>query len=153
MTAITPVVMSILTHLLKTLYDGLRASQTTVVLQDEEVSLVTQGACFGTLTNTINDSSPYFNPNIGFFPSFKGSTAYITTGQQCLFRPVALMGPNMEIMLEVWLLSYGFTHVRTLASKIASLRDICLKVCLYLISIQCIQFCYLSFSPSFTTTT
>lgn len=126
--AVTPVVMQILTHLLSAIYDGLRANKSTVLLHDEEVPLVAQGACFGTLTNSINDTSPYYNPSIGFFSSFKGSTVHITMNQQAVFRPVALMGPNWDIMLEVWLLSHGFTHVRTLASKIASLRDICLKM-------------------------
>lgn len=110
------------------IHDGLRANKPTVFIQDEEVPLMSHGACFGTLTNTINQSFPTYNPIVGFFPSFKGSTTHISRDQQGLFRSVALTGPNWNIMLEVWLLSHGFTHVSTLASKIASLRDICLKV-------------------------
>ena len=45
-----------------------------------------------------------------------------------MFRPVALVGPDLQVILQVWLLSQGFTQVSSLASKIVTLRGLCLKL-------------------------
>mgnify|MGYP001793661664 CR=1 FL=1 len=41
-----------------------------------------------------------------------------------MFRPVPMYGPDLEILIQVWLLGRGFVHVASLASKIVTLRKL-----------------------------
>ena len=41
-----------------------------------------------------------------------------------MFRPVPLLGPDLEILVQVWLLGQGFIHVASLSSRIVTLRDL-----------------------------
>lgn len=126
--SITPVVMSILTQLLQVIHDGLHANKGTVIIQEEEVPLMADAACFATLTNSISIKYPDYIPSIGFFPSFQSSTSELPKDILNLFRPVALMGPDWLVILEVWLTSQGFTKAASISSKIVSLRELCLEL-------------------------
>lgn len=126
--AIQSPVLSVLTQLVTVVLDGLKANKTTVVLQDDEISLAPQGACFGTLDSSANQHKTAYDPSIGFFPSFKSSASYLPVDLWEMFRPVALVGPDLQVILQVWLLSQGFTQVSSLASKIVTLRGLCLKL-------------------------
>ncbi|XP_020627063.1 dynein beta chain, flagellar outer arm-like isoform X2 [Orbicella faveolata] len=121
-------VLSVLTQLVTVVLDGLKASKTTVVLQDDEISLAPQGACFGTLDPSGSQHKTAYDPSVGFFPSFKSSASYLPVDLWEMFRPVALVGPDLQVILQVWLLSQGFTQVSSLASKIVTLRGLCLKL-------------------------
>jgi hypothetical protein len=120
--------MSVLTQLLQVIHNGQRANKSTVIIQDDEVPLMADGACFATLTNSISKTYPDHIPSIGFYPSFQSSTSELSRDLLNLFRPVALMGPDWLVIVEVWLLSQGFVHVTALSPKIVSLRDLCLEV-------------------------
>jgi len=126
--AIQPPVLSVLTQLVTVVLDGLRANKTTVILQDDEITLSPQGACFGTLNHITNQQKTEYDPSAGFFPSFKSSASFLPVELLDMFRPVALVGPDLQVILQVWLLSQGFTQVSSLASKIVTLRDLCLNL-------------------------
>lgn len=126
--AIQPPVLSVLTQLVTVVLDGLRANKTTVMLQEDEITLAPQGACFGTLNCSTIQHKTEYNPSVGFFPSFKSSASYLPGDLWEMFRPVALVGPDLQVILQVWLLSQGFTQVSSLASKIVTLRGLCLKL-------------------------
>lgn len=126
--AIQSPVLSVLTQLVTVVLDGLKASKTTVVLQDEEISLAPHGACFGTLDPSGSHHKTAYDPSVGFFPSIKSSASYLPVDLWEMFRPVALVGPDLQVIFQVWLLSQGFTQVSSLASKIVTLRGLCLKL-------------------------
>ena len=126
--AIQPPVLSVLTQLATVVLDGLRANKTTIVLQDDEIALSPQGACFGTLHHLTHQQNTKHDPSVGFFPSFKSSASFLPLELLDMFRPVALVGPDLQVILEVWLLSQGFIQVSSLASKIVTLRGLCLKL-------------------------
>ena len=121
-------VLSVLAQLVTVVLDGLKASKSTVVLQDDEISLAPQGACFGTLDPSGDQHKSAYDPSVGFFPSFKSSASYLPVDLWEMFRPVALVEPDLQVILQVWLLSQGFMHVSSLASKIVTLRGLCLKL-------------------------
>ena len=126
--AIQPPVLSVLTQLVTVVLDGLKANKTTVVLQEDEITLSPQGACFGTLDISANHRKTGYDPSVGFFPSFKSSASYLPVDLWEMFRPVALVGPDLQVILQVWLLSQGFTQVSSLASNIVTLRGLCLRL-------------------------
>ena len=126
--AIQPPVLSVLTQLVTVVLDGLRANKTFITLQGDEIPLASHGVCFATLNCCSHESGSEFNPSVGFFPSFKSSASFLPKELLELFRPVALVGPDLQIILEAWLLSQGFTQVSSLASKIVTLRDLCQKL-------------------------
>lgn len=126
--AIQPPVLSVLTQLVTVVLDGLRANKTTVILQDDEVTLSPHGACFGTIHNLIHQHDTKYDPSVGFFPSFKSPASFLPVELLDMFRPVALVGPDLQVILQVWLLSQGFTQVSSLASKIVTLRELCQKL-------------------------
>lgn len=126
--AIQSPVLSVLAQLVTVVLDGLKASKSTVVLQDDEISLAPQGACFGTLETSGNQYKSAYDPSVSFFPSFKSSASYLPVDLWEMFRPVALVEPDLQVILQVWLLSQGFTQVSSLASKIVTLRGLCLKL-------------------------
>lgn len=126
--AIQPPVLSVLTQLVTVVLDGLRANKTTVVLQDDEITLAPQGACFGTLNCSTNQRKTEYDPSVGFFPSFKSSASFLPVDLWEMFRPVAVVGPDLQVILQVWLLSQGFTQVSSMASKIVTLRGLCLQL-------------------------
>ena len=108
--------------------DGLKASKSTVVLHNDEITLVPQGACFGTLNYSADQHKTEYDPSVGFFPSFKSSATFLPVDLWEKFRPVELVGPDLQVIIQVWLLSQGFTQVSSLASKIVTLRNLCLQL-------------------------
>ena len=126
--AIQPPVLSVLTQLVTVVLDGLKASKSTVVLHDDEITLAPQGACFGTLDYSTDQHKTEYEPSVGFFPSFKSSASFLPVDLWDMFRPVALVGPDLQVIIQVWLLSQGFTQVSSLASKIVTLRSLCLQL-------------------------
>lgn len=126
--SIQPAVLSVLTQLLTLVLDGLKANKTTIVLQDDEVTLSPHGACFGTLNHLIELQNKAYDVSVGFFSSFKSTASFLPVDLLDMFRPVALVGPDLQVMLQVWLLSQGFTKVSSLASKIVTLKGLCQKL-------------------------
>ncbi|XP_066025345.1 uncharacterized protein [Pocillopora verrucosa] len=125
---IQPPVLSVLTQLVTVVLDGLKASKSTVVLHNDEITLVPQGACFGTLNYSADQHKTEYDPSVGFFPSFKSSATFLPVDLWEKFRPVELVGPDLQVIIQVWLLSQGFTQVSSLASKIVTLRNLCLQL-------------------------
>ena len=123
--AIQPPVLSVLTQLVTDVLDGLRSNKTTVILPDDEITLSPQGACFATLNSLPNQINSKYDPSVGFFPSFKSSASFLPVKLLAMFRPVELVGPDLQAILQVWLLSQGFTQVASLASKIVTLKGLC----------------------------
>ena len=126
--SIQPEVLSVLTQLLTLVLDGLKANKTTIVLQNDEVTLSPHGACFGTLNNLVEEQNMAHDVSVGFFSSFKSTASFLPVDLLDMFRPVALVGPDLQVMLQVWLLSQGFTKVSPLASKIVTLKGLCQKL-------------------------
>lgn len=123
--AIQPPVLSVLTQLVTDVLDGLRANKTNVILPDDEITLSPQGACFATLNSSPKQIRSKYDPSVGFFPSFKSSASFLPAELLAMFRPVELVGPDLQAILQVWLLSQGFTQVASLASKIVTLKGLC----------------------------
>ena len=62
-------VLPIVVQLLQTVFYALRASKSTVVIQEEEVPLIPTGAFFGTLVNQKYCESSNHDLSVGFFLS------------------------------------------------------------------------------------
>lgn len=122
---VQPPLLSVVTQVMKTVLDGLRANKTSVLIQDDEVTLAASGACFATLNNWTNRSYTKRPSSVGFFPSLQSPASYLSKELLEMFRPVSLVGPDARVILQVWLLSQGFTQVTSLASSIVTLRELC----------------------------
>ena len=124
---IQPAVLSVLTQLLTVVLDGLRGNKNSIVFQDDEIALSPHGACFGTLNYLSEQQNMGFDLSVGFFSSFKSSASFLPVELLEMFRPVALVGPDLQVILQVWLLGQGFTQVSSLASRIVTLKGFCQK--------------------------
>ena len=99
-------VLSVCTVQYKAVLDALRADQTRVVINDDEVN------CKRTVMGVITMN-----------PGYAGR-AELPEGLKALFRPMTVMVPDMVLICENMLMAEGFTEARVLASKFYGLYSL-----------------------------
>ena len=88
-----------------------------------QISIILTALKAKTTTCTMDGSTFNFNPNMGLFitmnPNYAGRSE-LPDNLKGLFRPLAMMIPNYEMITEIMLYSFGFNNARDLSKKIVS---------------------------------
>ncbi|KAH3745451.1 dynein heavy chain 10, axonemal [Pelomyxa schiedti] len=103
---IKPEVLSVISIQVSTIQQALRASQTKFQFFGKELNLDSKCGIFVTSN-----------------PTYSGRTE-LPDNLKALFRPVVMAVPDMELIAEVMLFSFGFSSARTLAKKICALYEL-----------------------------
>lgn len=102
-------VLSVVAGMVKTLLDAIRKNEQITPFQDTMIKV---------------------NKNMGLFitmnPGYAGRSA-LPDNLASLFRPVAMMKPNFEMIIKITLISSGFLENEELAKKVATIYDLMLK--------------------------
>uniref|UniRef100_A0A8B9HNW2 Dynein, axonemal, heavy chain 11 n=1 Tax=Astyanax mexicanus TaxID=7994 RepID=A0A8B9HNW2_ASTMX len=100
-------VLSVVAVQVKTVQDALRHRKTRFVFLEEEISL---------------------KPSIGVFitmnPGYSGRTE-LPENLKALFRPCAMVVPDMELICEIMLMAEGFLNAKLLGRKFITLYNLC----------------------------
>ncbi|XP_035386791.1 dynein heavy chain 11, axonemal isoform X1 [Electrophorus electricus] len=100
-------VLSVVAVQVKTIQDAIRHSRTRFVFLEEEVTL---------------------RPTVGIFitmnPGYAGRTE-LPENLKALFRPCAMVVPDMELICEIMLMAEGFLNARNLGRKFITLYKLC----------------------------
>ncbi|XP_016337659.1 dynein heavy chain 11, axonemal [Sinocyclocheilus anshuiensis] len=104
---ITVEVLSVLAVQVKTIQDAIRNKRKRFLFLEEEISL---------------------KPSVGIFitmnPGYAGRTE-LPENLKALFRPCAMVAPDMELICEIMLMSEGFQSARVLGNKFITLYRLC----------------------------
>ncbi|XP_072536739.1 dynein axonemal heavy chain 11 [Salminus brasiliensis] len=100
-------VLSVVAVQVKAIQDALRHRRTRFVFLEEEISL---------------------RPSVGMFitmnPGYTGRTE-LPENLKALFRPCAMVVPDMELICEIMLMAEGFLNARLLGRKFITLYNLC----------------------------
>uniref|UniRef100_A0A3B1KJE1 Dynein axonemal heavy chain 11 n=1 Tax=Astyanax mexicanus TaxID=7994 RepID=A0A3B1KJE1_ASTMX len=100
-------VLSVVAVQVKTVQDALRHRKTRFVFLEEEISL---------------------KPSVGVFitmnPGYSGRTE-LPENLKALFRPCAMVVPDMELICEIMLMAEGFLNAKLLGRKFITLYNLC----------------------------
>ncbi|XP_064650622.1 uncharacterized protein LOC135502065 isoform X3 [Lineus longissimus] len=121
---IEPTVLSVFAQLMTSVLDAMRAGKNAANLMTDEVQLNPNGAIFGVLDSGIK-VTPSNPENLLLF---KSSLALIPSTVLSQFRTVSVVKPDINLIVEVLLLSQGFFKARELAQKVVAAYDICRKL-------------------------
>jgi len=94
-------VLSVVSSQWKTVLDAIRVRRPRFVFEDEEISLSIDPLCCAFIT---------MNPGYG-------GRVELPTSMKVLFRPCAMVVPDMDLIAEIMLMSEGFVDGKVLAKK------------------------------------
>eukprot|EP00927_Polykrikos_kofoidii_P041032 TRINITY_DN34968_c0_g2_i1.p1 TRINITY_DN34968_c0_g2~~TRINITY_DN34968_c0_g2_i1.p1 ORF type:complete len:3218 (+),score=730.51 TRINITY_DN34968_c0_g2_i1:1253-9655(+) len=100
-------VLSVVSTQYKTILDAIRAGNPMFVFADEEIRLITTNGAYITMN-----------------PGYAGRTE-LPENLKALFRPVAMIVPDLRFICENMLMSEGFIKARPLANKFVQLYSLC----------------------------
>ena len=110
--------MSIVTQLITSVYESLRANKSTFVMFEEEVTLSSHAKIFATL----NLKCEFSDANLtGPFPIIKSSLYRLPADLMSKFRPVCLSMPDAKSIIKMQLIVHGFSSADELAVLLARL--------------------------------
>nr|XP_054761006.1 dynein heavy chain, cytoplasmic-like [Lytechinus pictus] len=124
---IVPGALSVLCELLQTYLEALRAKRPhiTYAALGEEIALNPLGACFATLDSALDAPSM---SNIDRHLVLNSTMSMLPSDLTGLFRTVSITSPDFRISMEIILLSQGFRQAAELSSRLASLREMYIKI-------------------------
>lgn len=94
-------VLSVVSTQLKCVIDGIRGRKERFLFEEDEISLSLDPLCFS---------------NITMNPGYAGRTE-LPESVKALFRPCAMIVPDMDLISEIMLMSEGFSEGKLLAKK------------------------------------
>mmetsp|Transcript_13737 Transcript_13737/g.31794 ORF Transcript_13737/g.31794 Transcript_13737/m.31794 type:complete len:4493 (-) Transcript_13737:49-13527(-) len=94
-------VLSVVSTQLKCVIDGIRGKKDRFLFEEDEISLCLDPLCFS---------------NITMNPGYAGRTE-LPESVKALFRPCAMIVPDMDLISEIMLMSEGFSEGKILAKK------------------------------------
>eukprot|EP00928_Gymnodinium_smaydae_P023763 TRINITY_DN1947_c0_g1_i2.p1 TRINITY_DN1947_c0_g1~~TRINITY_DN1947_c0_g1_i2.p1 ORF type:complete len:4562 (+),score=1174.36 TRINITY_DN1947_c0_g1_i2:66-13751(+) len=100
-------VLSVVSTQYKTILDAIRANVAQFVFADEEIRLIQTNGAYITMN-----------------PGYAGRTE-LPENLKALFRPVAMIVPDLRFICENMLMSEGFIKARPLANKFVQLYSLC----------------------------
>ncbi|XP_023931015.1 dynein beta chain, ciliary-like [Lingula anatina] len=124
LTMLDPTVLSVCAQLLTAVHDALRAQKTTINLGAEELPLNPQGACFALIDSSIKATAGVPEKLM----LFNSAVSALPNELLDQFRTVTLTKPDLRLVVEVMLISQGFTRARELAHKTVLLYEMCSKL-------------------------
>eukprot|EP00057_Strongylocentrotus_purpuratus_P006394 XP_011660868.1 PREDICTED: dynein beta chain, flagellar outer arm [Strongylocentrotus purpuratus] len=124
---IVPGALSVLSELLQTFLEALRAKRPhiTYAALGEEIALNPLGACFATLDSALQAPSM---SNIDRHLVLNSTMSMLPSDLTGLFRTVSITNPDFRIAMEIILLSQGFRQASDLSTRLASLREMYIKI-------------------------
>ena len=100
---LVPEVLSVCTVQFKSVCDAIRAKQKRFVLQGDEINLDAKVGCYITMN-----------------PGYLGRSE-LPEGLKALFRPITVMVPDFQLIIENMFMGEGFTESKALGLKFATL--------------------------------
>lgn len=117
-------VLSVVIQLIQAVLDSLKANKSSTIVENEEVSLISSAACFGTTNSMVTSREPS-RQSFDYFPSVLSALSELPRELVERLRPVSLVRPDSRIIAEVHLLTNGFTSASQLADAIVKLQNLC----------------------------
>jgi dynein heavy chain len=100
-------VLSVVSTQYKTILDAIRVNAANFIFADQEIRLITTNGAYITMN-----------------PGYAGRTE-LPENLKALFRPVAMVVPDLRFICENMLMSEGFIKARPLANKFVQLYSLC----------------------------
>ena len=114
-----PSALSVVSQLISSLSDGIKAKRSTVIVQDDEVPLLPQASIFATLSG---ENISHVGIASTDQPPFLASSLYTLPENLLLkFRVVGLSPPDTEMMVKVHFIVHGFSNTDHLSKKLSNL--------------------------------
>lgn len=117
-------VLSVVTQLVKAVMDSLNANKPSVMIESEEVTLISSAACFGTINSTVT-AKEFVKHSFDFFPCMPSTLSELPRGLVERLRAVSFVRPDTRVIAEVCLLANGFTTAAKLSEAIVKLQNLC----------------------------
>ena len=102
-------VLSVIAHQILSIQRAIHAGMTQMLFEDSDIRICSDCAVIVT-TETLQDHEVADN---------------IPDNLKVLFRPVAMFNPDLALIAELMLKSFGFDETRELSQKLASMVDLC----------------------------
>lgn len=117
-------VLSVVTQLIQAVMDGLNANKPSVMVESEEVTLISSAACFGTINSTVT-TKEFVKHSFDFSPCVPSTLSELPRDLVERLRAVSFVRPDTRIIAEVCLLANGFTTAAQLSEAIVKLQNLC----------------------------
>ena len=102
-------VLSVIAHQILSIQRAIQSGMTQMFFEESDIKISPNCAVFVT-TETLQDHEVADN---------------IPDNLKVLFRPVAMFNPDLALIAELMLKSFGFDETRVLSQKLASMVDLC----------------------------
>lgn len=104
--------------------DSLKAQKSTVVIENEDLTLLPTAACFATMTPTGIPNDP-FKRSFDYFSSVPSTLSELPKELVERLRTVSFTPPDIRIISEVFLAANGFATASELSVAMFRLQGVC----------------------------